>query len=40
MGQAMMESPEEAPNVADKLTGELFGRRVAQAACRWKSGTV
>ena len=35
MGQAMMESPEEAPNAADKLTGELFGRRVAEAAKRW-----
>ena len=29
MGQAMMESPEDAPNAADKLTGEVFGRRVA-----------
>ena len=38
MGQAMMESPEEAPNAADKLTGEIFGRRVAEAAKRWKSG--
>ncbi len=36
MGQAMMEPPDEAPNPADKLTGELFGRRVAEAAQRWK----
>ena len=35
MGQAMMEPPEEAPNAADKLTGEVFGRRVAEAAKRW-----
>ena len=40
MGQAMMESPEEAPNAADKLTGEIFGRRVAEAAARWKLGEV
>ena len=38
MGQAMMEPPEEAPNDADKLTAEIFGRRVAEAAKRWKSG--
>jgi NAD(P)H dehydrogenase (quinone) len=38
MGQAMMESPEEAPNAADKLTGEIFGRRVAESAKRWKRG--
>jgi NAD(P)H dehydrogenase (quinone) len=38
MGQAMMEPPEEAPNAADKLTGEIFGRRVAEAAKRWKHG--
>ena len=30
----MMEPPEEAPNAADKFTGELFGRRVAEAAKR------
>ena len=30
----MMESPEEAPNAADKFTGEMFGRRVAEAAVR------
>ena len=35
MAQAMMEPVEEAPNAADKLTGELFGRRVAEAAKRW-----
>jgi hypothetical protein len=38
MGQAMTEPPEEAPNAADKLTGEIFGRRVAEAAKRWKAG--
>lgn len=38
MGQAMMEPPEVAPNEADKLTGEIFGRRVAESAKRWKSG--
>ena len=38
MGQAMMEPPEEAPNAADKLTGEIFGRRVAETATRWKRG--
>jgi NAD(P)H dehydrogenase (quinone) len=36
MGQAMMEPPEDAPNAADKLTGEIFGRRVAEAAKRWQ----
>jgi NAD(P)H dehydrogenase (quinone) len=30
MGQAMMEPPEEAPNAADKLTGESLGKRVAE----------
>jgi NAD(P)H dehydrogenase (quinone) len=34
--QAGQESPDLAPNEADKLTGELLGRRVAQAAKRWK----
>ncbi len=29
-GQAMQEPPEEAPNKADKKTGELLGRRVAE----------
>ena len=29
-GQAMQEPPEEAPNAADKKTGELLGRRVAE----------
>jgi NAD(P)H dehydrogenase (quinone) len=37
MAQAGMESPEVAPNAADKLTGEALGRRVAQAAKRWHS---
>jgi NAD(P)H dehydrogenase (quinone) len=35
MGQAMQEPPEEAPNEADKLTGEFLGRRVAEAVKRW-----
>lgn len=30
MGQAMQEPPDEAPNAADKLTGEVLGRRVAE----------
>ncbi|MBI3869169.1 MAG: flavodoxin family protein [Verrucomicrobia bacterium] len=33
--QAGQESPEVAPNDADKLTGEILGRRVANAAKRW-----
>ena len=35
MAQAMTESPEIAPNEADKLTGESLGRRVAEAMLRW-----
>jgi len=38
MGQAGQESPEVAPNAGDKLTGELLGRRVAEAAKRWQRG--
>ncbi|HEY9173693.1 MAG TPA: flavodoxin family protein [Verrucomicrobiae bacterium] len=38
MAQAGTESPEIAPNEADKLTGEALGRRVAEAAARWKRG--
>ena len=38
MGQAMQEPPEVAPNDADKLTGEILGRRVAEAAKRWQRG--
>lgn len=34
--QAGQESPDIAPNEADKLTGEILGRRVAQATKRWK----
>jgi len=34
--QAGQESPEIAPSEGDKLTGEVLGRRVAQAAKRWK----
>lgn len=30
MGQAMQEPPEEAPNDADKRTGEVLGKRVAE----------
>lgn len=37
MGQAGNESPEEAPNAADKLTGAIFGRRIAEAARRWNA---
>lgn len=35
MAQAMTESPEIAPNAADKLTGESLGRRAAEAMMRW-----
>lgn len=38
MGQALTEPPDVAPNAADKLTGEVFGRRVAEAAVRWMKG--
>lgn len=34
MAQAGQESPEVAPNAADKLTGELLGRRVASYAVK------
>jgi NAD(P)H dehydrogenase (quinone) len=37
-GQAFMEPPEEAPNAQDKLTGEVFGKRVAELAARWLKG--
>ena len=40
MGQAMQEPPEVAPNEADKLTGVALGRRVAEAAKRWKQGAL
>jgi len=40
MALAGQESPEVAPNDGDKLTGELFGRRVALAAKRWQAGEV
>jgi NAD(P)H dehydrogenase (quinone) len=40
MGQAMTEPPEVAPNEADKLTAESLGRRLAEAAARWKHGAV
>ncbi len=39
-GQAGQESPEVAPSDADKLTGEMLGRRVAHSAKRWQSGQV
>ena len=35
MAQAGMEAPDVAPNAADKLTGEILGRRVAEAVKRW-----
>lgn len=37
MGLAGQESPDVAPSEGDKLTGEILGRRVAQAAKRWNS---
>jgi NAD(P)H dehydrogenase (quinone) len=36
MGQAGQEPPDVAPNAADLATGEALGRRVAEAAKRWK----
>ena len=36
MGQAGQEPPDVAPNAADKLTGELLGRRVAEFALKLK----
>lgn len=36
MAQAGQESPDVAPNDADKLTGELFGKRIAEFALRLK----
>ena len=36
MGQAMQEPPEEAPNEADKLTGEVLGRRVVEWTLKLK----
>ncbi len=36
MAQAGNEPPDVAPNAADKLTGEILGRRVAEAARRWQ----
>lgn len=38
MAQAGFDSPEVAPNAEDKATGELLGKRVAEAAKRWKAG--
>ena len=37
MGQAGYDSPEVAPNEADKLTGEILGRRVAAFATKFAS---
>lgn len=37
MGQAGQETPEVAPNEADKLTGESLGRRVATIAGKLKA---
>lgn len=36
MGQAMQEPPEEAPNEADKWTGEVLGKRVAEWTLKLK----
>lgn len=36
MGQAGQEPPDVAPNTADKATGELLGKRVAQYALKLK----
>jgi NAD(P)H dehydrogenase (quinone) len=36
MAQAGQESPDVAPNEGDKLTGELFGKRVAEYAAKLK----
>ena len=38
MGQAFTEPPDVAPNAADKLTGEVFGCRVAETAVRRAKG--
>lgn len=38
MGQAGQEPVDVAPNEADKLTGELLGKRVAESAQRWLKG--
>ena len=38
MGQAGQEPVDVAPNEADKLTGELLGKRVAETAKRWLRG--
>lgn len=37
MGIAGQESPDEKPNAADKLTGEILGKRVATLAAKLKS---
>lgn len=36
MGQAGQEDPEVAPNAADKLTGEILGKRIAELSLRFK----
>jgi hypothetical protein len=36
MAQAGQEAPDVAPNAADKLTGELLGKRVAEFALKLK----
>ena len=36
MGQAAQEPPDVTPNEGDKLTGELFGARVAQCGVKLK----
>jgi hypothetical protein len=36
--QAGHQSPDVAPNDADKLTGKVFGKRVPESTKRWSSG--
>jgi NAD(P)H dehydrogenase (quinone) len=36
MAQAAQEPPDVAPNAADKLTGELLGRRVSTLVAKFK----
>ncbi|HEX7655103.1 MAG TPA: flavodoxin family protein [Verrucomicrobiae bacterium] len=37
MGQAGQESPDVAPSEGDKLTGELYGKRIAEYALKLKN---
>ena len=38
MAQAANDSPEVTPKAGDRATGVSLGRRVADAAARWKAG--